>query len=161
MTICPTCGQKERKPRSPQDHRRFFGAIAAAFDNWRHDHEFLPESPEHLRAWLLCKAGYHKVELIEIPEALLDGLPQDAQVVVLNILESIVHRSVEVAKGADEHAFERTHGGKVAVFKPRSINFETLDQKAFGALREAVEEVIEGELGVPVETLLREHGRAA
>jgi hypothetical protein len=158
---CPTCGQRDRRPRSPKDHRRFFGAIAAAFFHWPEGHEFRPESAEHLRAWLLCKAGYHKVDVVEIPDDLLDDLPPAIQVTVLNILSKIVHRSVQIAKSDDEFAFEREHNNCVAVFKPRSIAFDTLDQNGFGALREAVEEVIEGELGITVDQLLKETERAA
>lgn len=158
---CPTCGQKDRRPRSPADHRRFFAAIGAAFHHWPERHAFKPESAEHLRAWLLCKAGYHKVDVVEIPDDLLDDLPQDLQVVVLNILGAIVHKSIEVAKADDEFAFERAHNNSIAVFKPRSIAFDNLDQKGFSTLREAVEEVIEGELGIKVEDLLRETERAA
>lgn len=158
---CPTCGQKDRRPRSPADHRRFFASIAAAHLHWPENHSFQPESPSHLRAWLLCKAGYHKVDVVEIPDDLLDDLPQDVQHVVLNILGVIVHKSIEVAKADDEFAFERAHNNTIAVFKPRSIAFDTLDQKGFGTLREAVEEVIEGELGVSVDQLLKETERAA
>lgn len=158
---CPTCGQKERRPRSPADHRRFFAAISAAHMHWPERHSFQPESPSHLRAWLLCKAGYHKVDVVEIPDDLLDHLPQDIQHVVLNILGAIVHKSIEVAMADDEFTFERAHNNSIAVFKPRSISFDTLDQKGFSALREAVEEVIEGEVGITVEELLRETERAA
>jgi hypothetical protein len=51
-------GAKGPKVRSPADHRRFFGVIKAAFLHWPEKHEFQPEDPEHLRAWLLCRAGY-------------------------------------------------------------------------------------------------------
>ena len=158
---CPTCGQKDRRPRSPNDHRRFFAAIGAAFHHWPERHSFRPESAEHLRAWLLCKAGYHKVDVVEIPDDLLDHLPEEIQHVVLNILGAIVHKSIEVAKADDEFTFERAHNNSIAVFKPRSIAFDTLDQKGFGALREAVEEVIEGELGITVDQILKETERAA
>jgi hypothetical protein len=46
------------------------------------------------------------------------------------------------------------------VLWPRSINFATLGQKEFGPLRQAVEEILEVEIGVTAEELLNLKGAA-
>ena len=47
------------------------------------------------------------------------------------------------------------------VFSAKSINFETLDQKAFAPVREAVEAMIETETGIKPDELLRQMEAAA
>ena len=39
---------------------------------------------------------------------------------------------------------------------PKSINWSTVSQREFGPIRDTVEHIIEGALGVPVDQLLRE-----
>ena len=146
--LCPKCGSALHKPRSTEDHRRFFGLIKAAFDHWPEAHEFHPDSPEHLRAWLLCKAEYRDVTMID-----LEFADADASLSKLAIL------AIEAAiKAAGAYAFVRPNstGRAAAVFRPKSISFDALDQKKFAPLREAVEHVIEVETGLKAEDLLKE-----
>ena len=153
---CPECGAVLAKIRSIGDHRRFFGVIKAAFLNWPHAHEFQPTDPEHLRAWLLCRAGYHTVQTIPVEHA-----GADVQPAILRLVALAVEGSVKAAQAEGHHAFTRVHGAGIAIFKPRSLKFETLSQKEFGPIREAVEEIIESVIGVPAGDLLREAEKAA
>jgi hypothetical protein len=141
---CPTCGQtRPKRPRSIDDHRRFFGVISAAFQNWPEAHEFQPDSKDHLRSWLLCKAGHRDVTTVPVES----DDPALRKLVVLAVEGSI--------KAARSHAFIRPHGSAIAVFTARSINFETLDQKQFAPLRETVEQIIEAETGIKADDLLK------
>jgi hypothetical protein len=140
------------KARSPQDHRRFFGVIRAAFMHWpeKSASGFQPEDPEHLRAWLLCRAGYKTVK--EVP---FDELWPDA-------MRHLAVLAVEAAlKAAKSYAFVKPSPSGFYVFSPKSLDFETLGQKEFGAVREQVEEVIQVETGKTASELLRETERAA
>lgn len=59
------------------------------------------------------------------------------------------------------HAFVRVHGDRIGVFWPKSIDYQTIDQKEFGKLRETVEEIIETVIGRPVDEIMRETELAA
>lgn len=147
---CPTCGQaKPKKPRSIDDHRRFFGVINAACKNWPEAHEFQPDDREHLRAWLLCKAGFR--DTVTIPCESDDP----------HILKLATLATEAAIKAAKNVAFVRPHGVALAVFTPKSIKFETLDQTQFGSIRQAVEEIIEAETGMKADDLLKSEDAAA
>jgi hypothetical protein len=143
-------GARGPRVRSPQDHRRFFGVCRAAFMHWPEQHEFQPEDPEHLRAWLLCRAGYKSVTEIPFEESWPEAMQQLAMLTAEQVL-----------KAAKSHAFVRPHPGGLFVFTPKSLAWESLGQKEFGQVRESVEEVIKCETGREASELLREPGKAA
>lgn len=150
---CPECGAILGKGRSAPQHRRFFALITAAAHHWREDHEFQPDDAEHLRSWLLCKAGFRQSR--EVSVAYSDGSPALAKLTAI---------AVEAAlKEAGTYAFIRPHpdGGSLAVYRARSIAWDKLSQKEFAPIAEAVEQIIETELGVKADVLLREHAGAA
>lgn len=146
---CPACGYIAGKSRSTADHRRFFAVIRAAFQNWPENHEFQPDDAEHLRAWLLCRAGYRDVTTIPVPS---DMPPSVVRLITLATEASI---KAAKSKGAAVHAFVRPGEHAVAVFSAKSIDFNTLDQREFGRVRDAVEAVIAAELHVTAADLLR------
>lgn len=136
MTRCPHCGSR---PRSSDDHRRFFGLVKAAFEQWPESHEFQPDNPEHLRAWLLCRVNHRKSTVIETEE------PASAVLVV------------EAAfRAAGAYAFVRPYGAGLAVHSPRSLSWDELDQKKFGPIRDEVSALIESIVGVSADQLLKE-----
>lgn len=151
MTKCPTCQQEIKADRSSPDHRRFFALMNAAFHHWNEGHEFQPDNTESLRAWLLCKAGYCERTPIECD--FIDDQPGLANLVSL-ACEGVMRAS----KG---QGFIRVHGDRIVVFTPKSIAWDKLGQKAFNEVRDNVTSLIEKELGVCAETLLREHEHAA
>ena len=135
--LCAKCPMKLQ--RSSEDHRRFFALVNAAFTHWPEQHEFRPDNAEHLRAWLLCKAGHRKTTMIETDEP--------AATVV----------AIEAAfRAADTYAFVRPYGDGVAIYSPKSLRFDKTDQKAFNAVRDEVSSIIESVIGVTAEQLLRE-----
>lgn len=135
--LCAKCPMKLQ--RSSEDHRRFFALVNAAFTHWPEQHEFRPDNAEHLRAWLLCKAGYRKTTMIETDEP------------------AATVAAIEAAfRAADTYAFVRPYGDGVAVYSPKSLRFDKTDQKAFNAVRDEVSSIIESVIGVTAEQLLRE-----
>lgn len=151
---CPSCGfvmDQHAKGRSLPDHRRFFGVIRAAYHHWPEAHEFQPDSAEHLRAWLLCKAGYRDVTSIPVEFA-------EDQPALLRLVALAAEGAVKAAKG---YAFIRPHGAGLAVFSAKSIAWDKLKQSQFHEIRDAVEHVIEAETGLKPDDLLRETEAAA
>ncbi len=135
--LCAKCPMKLQ--RSSEDHRRFFALVNAAFTHWPEQHEFRPDNAEHLRAWLLCKAGHRKTTMIETDEP------------------AATVAAIEAAfRASDTYAFVRPYGDGVAVYSPKSLRFDKTDQKAFNAVRDEVSSIIESVIGVTAEQLLRE-----
>lgn len=147
MTIqsCPECGVVLTKHRSGPDHRRFFALIRKAFDQWPETHEFTPDNPEHLRAWLTCKAGYRDSTPIHLPEEATESM----RVLFRLGLEAAI-------RAANGYAFVTPYRDAVAVHTPKSIAWDKLNQREFGALRTAVEDVIKAEIGLDADQLLEE-----
>ena len=71
---CPECGSiidlrslRSVTPRSPKQHRAFFRMIGLGLQAWPEGFEFQPEGVseqdrrDHLRAWLLCRAGWRRM----------------------------------------------------------------------------------------------------
>ena len=130
---CPGCGLVLVKERSPKAHRLFFAVIDKAFQNWPESFEGLqPDCSEHLRAWLLVKAGYR------------DVLHNSDVDFIKNVITYTRERG---------YGFPAEHSGGLAVAFPRSVNWQTLDQKAFNPVAEKVYAIIEEIIGVPIKEL--------
>jgi len=136
---CPECGcdLAPRKRRSVPDHRRLFALIKQAFDNWPEAHDFQPENAEHLRAWLVCKAGWRETTSYDL------GEKADADVVALAL-----QAGIKAAKGT---GFVKVHGRGVAVITPKSMDFRSMGQAEFGLLRDAISDIIKSETGIDAE----------
>jgi len=129
------------KPRSIDQHRRFFAVIKATHDQWPESHPFQPDNTEHLRSWLLVRAGHHTVKTFH-----LDGDGDEFARLI----------PVIVATMLNKHAWCRAHGQELHVCVPESIAFDKLDHKAFCILNDNVDEVIRIETGLDPDRLLRE-----
>lgn len=138
---------KVEQPRSPEHHRLFFAVIARAFESWPEAHEFEPGDAEHLRAWLLCKAGYRVSQTFSLGE-----VPEKQRELVVTTIAAIVTQAMR----GNGYAFVSPHKDGIAVHKPRSIAFEKLGQREFNALSEQVFGIVSQVLGVEVETLKKE-----
>lgn len=129
------------KPRSVDQNRRFFAVMKAVYDQWPESHRFQPDNSEHLRAWLLVRAGHHTVKTFY-----LDGdTDQFAQVL-----------PVIMASMTGKHAWCRSRGNELHVCVPQSIAFDKLEHSAFCKLNDDVDEVIRIETGLDPEALLKE-----
>jgi hypothetical protein len=150
MTCCPHCGSGldpvKGKPRSVDQLRRFFGVLRGMYSNWPEAAEFQPESEEHLRKWVLCKAGHR--EATDIPMEFMDNGP----------VTRLAGLAIEMAiKAAGAFAFVRpdSAGGRVRVYRAKSIAFDKLDQSTFNRLNDEVEAVYFAETGIKADNLLK------
>lgn len=152
VAACPVCGHRDEvgargAPRSLEQLRRYFAVIRAAFHHWPETSARQFSDEEALRAYVQMKAGYREIAAT-IP---LVGLNKDRAVM-------LVEASI---RAAGSYAMPVVHKGGLVIFKPRSISFAKLGHSEFCKLNDAVEAVIEQEIGVPVETLLNETENAA
>lgn len=118
--------------------------IKAAFSNWPEGHEFQPRDSDHLRRWLQCKAGHYSTQRIDVDS-------DDPS--ILKLVKIATQAAFDAAK-ADAwcKVFDKT----IVVFSPLSIAFDKLGHNAACALLADVEAIIETELGVKSDDLLRE-----
>ena len=156
MTCCPHCGSKidgKAKPRSIDQLRRFFAVLRVMYTHWPETAEFQPESEEHLRKWVLIKAG-HK-ETTDVPVSFAEDQPGLTKLTALAIEGAL--------KAAGAFAFIRPHpeGGLVRVFKAKSIAFDKIGQAEFNALNDEVEGVYAKETGLDPNEVLKQTENAA
>lgn len=146
---CPACGHLLDKPRSVPQHRRYFAAIKAMFHHWPDGHDFTPDSPEHLRAWLQIKAGYREVHELDV------DLDDAKAIAAAAMIASVAMRQ------AGTYGFIRLHKGRLVLFLSKSIAFDKLSHKAFCELDNAVADVFKAETGLDPEQVLQETEAAA
>jgi hypothetical protein len=147
---CPHCGGSLESGRSSPDHRRFFALINAAFEQWPESADFVPDNSEHLRAWLIAKAGYRESTLIDLPDGATDGM------------QKLFALSIENAiKAAGAYGFVVPYRAGVAVIKPKSIAWHKLGQREFGKLRDDITDIIEAVIDCKADDLLKERDNAA
>lgn len=134
------------KPRSTDQHRRFFAVLSAVFHHWPDGHKFQPDNAEHLRAWLLVRAGHHTVKTFYLND--------DA-----SELSRII--PIVTATMLGKHSWCRSRGNELHVCVPQSIAFDKMEHAAFCKLNDDVDEVIRVEAGLDPEKLLKETEAAA
>jgi hypothetical protein len=155
MHSCPSCGSMLTKARSPSDHRRLFALINKAFLHWPHNHEFKPDSADHLRAYLQCRAGHCTSTPVFVDDVDTSAFTKEQMDVAFRLVAVAVASTVKAALEEGDYAFPRIRGLTAVVYRPRSIAWASLDQKAFGPIREAIETEIEIALGVKADELLK------
>jgi len=147
---CPECGcvlHDGEKPRSPEQHRRFFAVCAAAYHNWPESHERQFADAEDCRKWLQMKAGWRVVGS-SIP--LSDTTPDEA----------VLLAKAAIA-GAGAYAQPVIHNGHLVVWRPKSIKWNKMGHEEFCALNNAVDDVIHEIFGMDGDELLNHHSEAA
>ncbi len=116
MTSCPHCGcDNDAPPRSSVQHRRFFAVVAAAFDQWPHDHGFQPEDSEHLRAYLLIMAGWKEQAEVQFSK----GDPEAIEAAAITLKVMMKKLGKRVFANVDMDA------KKIIGVMPRSIAYMT------------------------------------
>lgn len=145
MTTCPVCETKlplTGKPRSLDQHRRFFGMIRAAYHHWPEGHDTQFSSDDDLRKWAQMAAGWRD---IGSRTRLTNVKPETA----------LLLASAAIA-GAGTYARPVIHKHDLVVWRPKSIAFAKMPHLEFCALSDAVQEVIEAETGIKVDDMMRE-----
>ena len=119
--------------------------IKAAFSHWPEDHREQFSSVDHLRKYLQMKAGHYDATKIEIAE---------------NALATAI--AVEAAlKFAGSFSRVRVGISSITIYRPRSIDFQTLPHKDACALFDAVSEAIRDETGTSGDEYLKQTEKAA
>jgi hypothetical protein len=133
------------KPRSLDQHKRFFGLVRAAFHHWPevHDQQFADET--ECRKFLIMKAGWRDLRL-SLP---LSGIRAPAAIALVTA----------ALRSAGSHAAVRVDKGTLYVWTPKSINFAAMPHLEFCALSDAVSQTIELETGLSSEELLSGMGK--
>jgi hypothetical protein len=142
--VCDHCPAKT--DRSLPQHRRLFGLIRAAYMHWPEDHDFYPSNEDHLRKYLTAKAGHYTVQTVEFGH-----MPHGT-------IKSIAEAAIAAA-GA--YAFVKAISGKLIIYTPSSIAFDKLSHKAACKLFDEIGSVIETEIGIKADELLKNHEAAA
>lgn len=154
---CPHClsdlDPVKGKPRSVEQLRRFFGVLRAMKHHWPETAEFQPESEEHLRKWVLVKAGHR--ETTDIPVPFAEDQPGLTRLAVTAIEGAVA------AAGAFAFVKPHPNGGLVRVFRAKSIAFDKLGQAEFNKLNDEVEAAYKAETGLDPDEVLKQTERAA
>lgn len=137
--MCDHCPAKT--DRSLPQHRRLFGLIRAAHLHWPEDHDFYPSNEEHLRKYLTAKAGHYTVQTVEFGH-----MPHGT-------IKSIAEAAIAAAGG---YAFVKAASGKLIIYTPSSIAFDKLSHKAACKLFDEIGAVIETEIGINADELLKQ-----
>ncbi len=159
MICCPACSH-EFKPnsnkRSTPQHRRFFGMIKAAHQNWPERYEFQPRDVKELRKWLTAKAGFVHSIVIEPPPDVIATEPSAKKLAML-----WMEQSVTAATRGHEHCWIKRHGDNIVVFVPKSISFHEMGHQEFGLLNDKVSDKIEGIVGLSGDELFERQKEVA
>ena len=152
MSHCNHCGgvldkASNGKPRSLEQHRRFFGLCRAVFHHWPASHAVQFGDEIECRKWLTMKSGHRDIGA-RIP---LVGMNRQK---ALLIVEAAI-------RGCGSYAVPVVHGDSLVVWTPKSIAFSKLGHHAFCKLNNEVEDVIRAETNLDPEQLLIEHAGAA
>ena len=142
---CPGCGividDKPSKPRSIDQHRRYFSVIRAIYQHWPESHDVQFSSETECRKWLQMKAGWREVAAT-IP---LANVKPDVAVML----------ATAAMRAAGAHAVAVAHKGNLVIWRPQSIRFDKMQHQEFCRLNDEVEAVIESETGLKVDELLK------
>ena len=142
---CPGCGitldDKPSKPRSIDQHRRYFSVSRAIYQHWPESHDVHFSSETECRKWLQMKAGWREVAAT-IP---LANVKPDVAVML----------ATAAMRAAGAHAVAVAHKGNLVIWRPQSIRFDKMQHQEFCRLNDEVEAVIESETGLKVDDLLK------
>lgn len=152
---CHECGavqmEEPKHNRSTPQLRRFYAIIRAAYLNWPEQPPsgFRPQNEEHLRRWLEMRAGLFTVT----KQARITSTDPDKLYALMS--EFFKHSK-------DTTLFNELDGNLLIQKQVKSIAYEAIKESAeFSRLKDAICEIIEIEVGVAAEKLLRESEKAA
>lgn len=145
-TQCADCPARSRKPRSYQQHKRYFAMLRAVHFAWPETHERQFANETALRKWVQMKAKHYTTRSLD-----LYGIPASkARLLLQGYLDN-----------AEPYSEARVLGNSLVIFSPASINYDTLGHADFCALNDEVDAVIREETGLEPDQVLRETERAA
>jgi hypothetical protein len=137
----------EDQPRSVEQHRRFFGMIRKAHEQWPDQHDFQALNAEHLRAWLLCMVGHHHVETVQIDVTKLSEFE-------VALMRAAYESPYRASKKKVLYRFWRIRNGHAYVISPLSIAFEECKHEDVCKVMRQVDELVCEILGIEDTELL-------
>lgn len=143
---CPRCGDKDRS--TPQ-HRRFFKLVSVAYEHWPETYnKFRPENSEHLRAYLLCKAGWRTEVSFEMKNRQAINI---AALAVKSLMRQMGNYTWVAMKGE-----------ALVVYAPKSISYKEAKHREICRVFTDAEDIICDIIGVRNgDELLKEAEKAA
>ena len=137
------------KPRSNDQHKRFFALIKALFHHWPEGHPFKPDNEEHLRAYVLVKSGHRSIKaFFPDPD---DGLNAHGLAKVVPIIITMM---------MNRYCWAWAEGDELRVCAPLSTKFTEMSHKDACVVYDAADAYILS-LGFDPDQLLKEHEGAA
>jgi hypothetical protein len=125
----------EEKERSSRSHRFFFACVNAAWDNLNDHWKGLLPSPDHLRAYALCRAGHC-----------------DTQVFTLSSPD-IAHTVAAAMRSLDQFAVVDVTKNVVTLHVAHSQSYRAMDKVTFRRSSDDVLRMISEMIGVSAEQL--------
>ena len=132
-----------REERSPASHNHFFAVVT---EGWQNLPEHLSErfpTPDHLRRWLLIKAGYHDERSIPAPS------------------QALALRIAAFVRPMDDYAVVIVREATVSVFTAKSQSMRAMGKQDFQQSKEAVLDALAALIEVERRVLEANAGRAA
>ena len=147
---CTECGSIFRhlphgpgKPRSPEQHCRFFMGMKLVYQNWPDTHPEQYDNADFLRQWIEMKAGWREIHA-RIP--LGDINKQQA----FRLAKALLMTS-------DRLLIPVVHGSDMIVWRAKSVSFLTMGHLEFCKLNNETDEVIKAETGLVVDKLIKDY----
>lgn len=145
---CPVCDSDldkigighNSKPRSYEQHKRYFKMIDLAFDAWPETHRRQFSGTEECRKFLQMKAGW----FLEASRMPVMGMRAEAAIMFAEAM----------FKAAGNFAIAAQQGDDIVVWKPKSISYDKLSHSRACELFDKVNFVIRDEIGVSGDELL-------
>ena len=133
VRFCPGCGCVLNPHRSHKHLGAFFAFLKFVFDSWPETYtDFQPDSAEHLRAFLLVRAGHRAPKHVF----------RFASKRELQIVQGFVSEEMRVDRARGVYGWPVIEEGGLVIERPASIAFEKLSEKAFCRITEDVFRVI-------------------
>ena len=133
----------EENERSQVSHSHFFASVMEAWRNLPHEYAERFPTETHLRKWALVRAGYAD------ERSIVAGSPEEAQ------------RIGAFVRPSDPYAVITVNDCVVTVYTAQSQSKKAMGAKAFQDSKTKVLDIVAALVGVDVDTLAANSGRAA
>ena len=135
------------KPRSIDQHKRFFGLVRALYHHWPEGHDFQPDNEEHLRAYLLVKAKHRSIkEFYLSDERMTDDVARLLPVITAMML--------------NRYCWAWAEGDALKVCAPLTTNFKDMKHEEACQVYDAVDQYVRS-IGMDPEEVLKQTETAA
>jgi hypothetical protein len=124
--------------RSMASHKQFFASVREAWKNLPEEAADRYDTPEKLRKWALCKAGYADETYFEFES------------------EQKAHAVAGLMRKLDEFAIVTVKQNHIRVYRAKSQSIHAMGKEDFEASKRAVLDILSGTIGVSRKALEQE-----